>query len=358
VSDALVARVAAKLDAFALDADLALPGAGVTAIAGPSGSGKTTLLRCIAGLEPRARGRIQLGAATWLDSDRGVWVPAHRRGAAVVFQDAAPFSHLSVRGNLEYGLRRCPPARRQVSFDEATQWLGIEALLDRRSDGLSGGERQRVAIARALLAGPRLLLLDEPLASLDPPARAAILDVLRDVFARSRVPVLYVTHARSEAVHVADHVVVLEAGRVRASGPLREVALRADAPFGEPGELGAIVEAEVADVDVRDGISELRFGGGLLYVSGRLRVGERRRVEILARDVSISLEPPQRTSILNVLAARVVAIEGAESAQPLVRVDSGGTQLLARVSRRSLRVLELREGARVFASVKAVAVIP
>jgi len=358
MSDALVARVAARLDAFELDVDLTLPGAGVTAVVGPSGSGKSTLLRCLAGLESRATGRIQLGAETWLDSERGVCVPPHRRGAPVVFQDAAPFSHLSVRGNLAYGLSRCPPGRRHVGFDEATQWLRIEALLERRTDALSGGERQRVAIARALLAGPRLLLLDEPLASLDPPARAAILEALRDVFARSGIPVLYVTHARSEAVHVGDHVVVLEHGRVRASGPLREVALRADAPFGEPAELGSIVEAEVAAVDARDGISELRFAGGVLYVPGALRLGERRRVEILARDVSVSLEAPRRTSILNVLAARVVAIGGAESPQPLVRVDAGGTQLLARVSHRSLRLLELRAGAEVFVAVKAVAVIP
>lgn len=358
MSDALVARVAAQLDAFAFDVDLQVPGAGVTAVVGPSGSGKSTLLRCLAGLEPRARGAIRLGAETWLDSDRRVFVPPHKRGAAVVFQDAAPFSHLSVRGNLEYGLSRCPPARRSVAFDEAAQWLRIESLLDRRTDALSGGERQRVAIARALLAGPRLLLLDEPLASLDPPARAAILEVLRDVFARARMPVLYVTHARSEAVHVADHVVVLDRGRVRASGPLREIALRADMHFGEPAELGAIVEAQVAAVDERDGISELDFAGGVLCVSGRLRIGERRRIEILARDVSVSLEAPQRTSILNVLPAQVVAIEDAESAQPLVRVAVGETQLLARLSRRSLRVLELRAGTPVYVSVKAVAVIP
>jgi molybdate transport system ATP-binding protein len=358
VSDALVACIAAQLGAFAFDVDLQVPGAGVTAVVGPSGSGKSTLLRCLAGLESRARGAIRLGDETWLDSNRRVFVPPHKRGAAVVFQDAAPFSHLSVRGNLEYGLSRCAPERRSVAFDEATQWLRIESLLDRHTDALSGGERQRVAIARALLAGPRLLLLDEPLASLDPPARAEILEVLRDVFARTRMPVLYVTHARSEAVHVADHVVVLDRGRVRASGPLREIALRADMPFGEPAELGAIVEAQVAAVDERDAISELRFAGGVLYVSGCLRIGERRRVEILARDVSVSLEAPQRTSILNVLPARVVAIEAAESAQPLVRVDIGGTQLLARVSRRSLGALELREGTAVYVSVKAVAVIP
>ena len=358
MSGALDARLALTLGGFRLDAELRVPGTGVTAVVGPSGSGKSTLLRCLAGLEPRALGRIQLGDEIWLDAERGVCVPAHRRGAAVVFQDAAPFAHLSVRRNLEYGLRRCPVARRQLGLDDVTSWLRIVPLLDRRPGGLSGGERQRVAIARALLAGPRLLLLDEPLASLDPPARAEILELLRALFARTSIPVLYVTHARSEAVHLADHVVVMEAGRVRASGPLREIMLRADAPFGEPGELGCVVEAEVVAIDERDGIAELRFAGGMLYVPSRLRLGEQRRIEILARDISLSLEAPHRTSILNVLPALVEAVYDAESPQPIVKVDVGGTALLARVSRRSLRLLELREGVRVFVQVKAVAVIP
>ncbi len=358
MSGELEARVALAQGSFRLDVAMQAPGAGVTAVVGPSGSGKSTLLRCLAGLEPHAQGRIQLGDELWLDTQNGVCVPPHRRGAAVVFQDAAPFSHLSVRANLEYGLRRCPASRRRISFDDATSALRLAPLLERRPPGLSGGERQRVAIARALLAGPRLLLLDEPLASLDPAARAEILELLRALFARTPMPVLYVTHARSEAVHLADHVVVLNDGRVRASGPLHQMLLRTDAPFGEPAEIGSVIDAEVIAIDERDGIAELRFAGGVLFVSGRLQIGERRRIEILARDVSLSLEAPSRTSILNVLPARVEAVYDAESLQPLIRVDLSGTALLARVSRRSLRVLELREGVRVFVQVKAVAVIP
>ncbi len=358
MSGALEARVALAQGSFRLDVVLHAPGAGVTAIVGPSGSGKSTLLRCLAGLELRAQGRIQVGDRLWLDAQRGIFVPPHRRGAVMVFQDAAPFAHLSVRANLEYGLRRRPAERRLLSFDDTVRALRLAPLLDRRPAGLSGGERQRVAIARALLAGPRLLLLDEPLASLDPPARAEILELLRAFFAGTTIPVLYVTHARSEAVHLADHVVVMEGGRVRASGPLDAMLLRADAPFGEPAEIGTVIDAEVVAIDERDGIAELRFAGGVLFVSGRLRVGERRRVEILARDVSLSLDAPSRSSILNVLSARVEAVYDAESAQPLVRVDVAGTAVLARVSRRSLRLLALKEGVRVFAQVKAVAVIP
>ena len=358
MSDGLDARVALAQGAFRLDAVLQAPGAGVTAVVGPSGSGKSTLLRCLAGLEPHAHGRIVLGDEVWLDAQRDVCVPAHRRGAAMVFQDAAPFAHLSVRANLDYGLRRCPAERRRVSFEDVTSALRLAPLLDRRPAGLSGGERQRVAIARALLAGPRLLLLDEPLASLDAPARAEILELLGALFAATPMPVLYVTHARSEAVHLADHVVVMEGGRVRANGPIAETLLRIDAPFGEPAELSSVIEAEVVAIDERDGVAELRFAGGTLFVPGALRVGERRRVEILARDVSLSLDAPSRSSILNVLPARVEAVYDAASLQPLLRVDVSGTPLLARVSRRSLRLLELRDGSAVYVQVKAVAVIP
>ncbi len=324
MSGALDARVALTLGGFRLDVELRAPGRGVTAVVGPSGSGKSTLLRCVAGLEPRALGRIaarRRDLARRGTRCRRACAPA-RRGA---WCSRTPRRSRICRcaGNLEYGLRRSPVSRRQLALDEVASWLRIAPLLDRRPAGLSGGERQRVAIARALLAGPRLLLLDEPLASLDPPARAEILELLRALFARTAIPVLYVTHARSEAVHLADHVVVMEAGRVRASGPLREIMLRADAPFGEPGELGCVIEAEVVATDERDGIAELRFAGGMLYVPGRLRVGERRRIEILARDISLSLEAPQRTSILNVLPARVEAVYDADSAQPVVKVDVG-----------------------------------
>jgi len=357
VTDAVDIRVEAALGDFRLDVALALADAGVTAVLGPSGSGKSTLLRCVAGLEPAARGRIAMGPEVWLDSSRRLAVPTHRRRVGVVFQDSGLFPHLTVRGNLDYARRRTRD--RAVSFDEIVGQLGVAPLLERRTARLSGGEKQRVAIARALLAAPRLLLLDEPLASLDVRARGEILELLRRLLARTPVPVLYVTHMRSEALHLADRIVLLADGRVRGVGPVRDVAISAEAGLlAADGELGAVVETEVCAVDDEHELSTLAFAGGRLAVPGRLPLGERRRVEVLARDVSLALEEPRRTSILNVLPARVVELRDAYTAQPIVVVAVGDTRLLARISRRSVEQLGLREGVAVYAQIKAVAVIP
>jgi molybdate transport system ATP-binding protein len=276
-----------------------------------------------------------------------------------VFQDAALFPHLDVRGNLEFGWKRTPSERRSLGFDDAVRGLGIGDLLARRTEGLSGGERQRVAIARALLAGPRLLLLDEPLAALHTEARAEILELLRSLLRVTPIPVFYVTHARSEAVQLADHLVLLAGGQVRASGPLRELALGPHgAVFGDPDELGTVLDAEVESCDERGGISLLRFDGGRLAVPGGLAPGERRRLEIRARDVSLALDEPRRSSILNVLPGRVADVRAAASPQPVVAIDVGGTVLLARISRRSLEQLGIAPGLAVYAQIKAIAVAP
>lgn len=344
---------------FRLEAAITLPGPGVTALLGPSGSGKSTLLRCLAGLEPAARGRITSGDEVWLDSQAGIALPAHRRGVGVVFQDSALFPHLSVRGNLEYALRRAPAGPPPVSFDDAVGQLGLETLLERRTARLSGGERQRVAIARSLLSAPRLWLLDEPLAALDLEARREILDLVRRLLLRTPVPVLYITHTRNEALQLADEVVLLDQGRVRGAGPVHEMALRPEADFpGGEDELAAIVEAHVSQVDPERELSRLTFPGGVLTVPGRLIAGERRRLEVLARDVSLALEEPRRSSILNILPARVVEVRESRSPQPIVVIAIGETTLLARLSRYSVEQLGIEEGRAVFAQVKAVAVIP
>jgi len=356
VTGAVEVRFGLALGGFRLDAELAMAGPGVTALFGPSGSGKSTLLRCVAGLEPAARGRIVVGDEVWLDSERGIALPAHRRRVGLVFQDSGLFPHLSVLGNLDYARRRAqgaPPA-----LGELAAQIGVEPLLARRPESLSGGERQRVAIARALLAAPRLLLLDEPLASLDVAARGEILELLRRLLARTPIPVLYVTHTRSEALQLADRVVLLDAGKVRGAGPVREIALRAEPGLlGGDDELGAVVDAEVTAVDDAHELSTLAFPGGTLAVPGRLAPGERRRLEVLARDVSLALEAPRRTSILNVLAARVVEVRGARTPRPIVVVAVGDTRLLARISRLSLEQLGIAEGVAVYAQVKAVAVL-
>jgi molybdate transport system ATP-binding protein len=200
---------------FRLRVEEQLPATGLTVLFGPSGSGKTTVLRCVAGLEPTATGRVCVGGEVWLDRDAGVEVPTHERGVGYVFQDAALFPHLDVRGNLEFGLQRTPVGDRELPFEEVVGWMGLEGLIDRDVRGLSGGERQRVAMARAVLAGPRMLLLDEPFASLDRASRRALLPYLEELRNRLAVPVLHVTH---DPARLADHVLLLEAGEVTGRG--------------------------------------------------------------------------------------------------------------------------------------------
>jgi molybdate transport system ATP-binding protein len=342
---------------FALDVEFTVPGRGLTALFGPSGSGKTTLLRCVAGLERQAAGRFEVGGDVWQDDARRLFLPPHRRPLGYVFQETALFSHLSVRGNLDYGLRRTPPARRRVRFADAVEWLGIESLLERRPESLSGGERQRVAIARALLTSPRLLLLDEPLASLDAQAKAEIYPFLERLHAELAIPVLYVSHAQAEVLRLADHLLLFAGGRIHAAGPLGELSTRLDLlPWAPGGELGAVVEAQVADHDEEFALTYLDFSGGRLSLP-RLAapVGSRQRVRLLARDVGLALERPPRTSILNVFAARV--LEVGDGAQPLVKLAAGQDLLLAQVTRKSCHQLALQPGLDLFALVKGVALL-
>ena len=351
-------RVSLERCGFRLDVDVDIPNRGVSAVLGPSGSGKTTLLRAIAGLEPRARGRIELGdGRTWLDSDRRVHVPVHRREVGYVPQEAVLFDHLSVRGNLEFGRRRRPGGA--LDLDRVVAWLGIGELVDRSTVGLSGGERQRVAIARALLAAPRLLLLDEPLSAVDEPSRAEILLYLERLHRELDLPILYVSHSRSEVLRLADHVVILDRGLVVATGPVGTIAARSDLPiFGDDADVGTVADVVVAETDAELELSYLEFAGGRLAVPAiDAAPGGLRRVRLLARDVSLALERPRATSILNVLEARVVEIRQAASAQPIVVLDARGATLLARISRKSLRDLALAPGSAVFAQIKGVALL-
>jgi molybdate transport system ATP-binding protein len=355
---------------FLLDVDFTLPARGVTGLFGPSGSGKTTLLRCVAGLERAPGGRFEVAGEVWQDEARGIFLPTHRRRVGYVFQEASLFAHLSVRRNLEYGLRRRPPAERRVSLEEAVEWLGLEPLLDRGPRALSGGEQQRVAIARALLASPRLLLMDEPLAALDAAARQEILPYLERLYASLATPILYVSHSATEVLRLADHLVLLRAGTVRAAGPVAEVATRLDLlPWAPEAELGAVLEARVVEHDDRFDLTYLDFAGGRLSLP-RLDAacGSRQRVRVLARDVSLALERPERTSILNIFPARVLEIGGASAAgtapgsdaarrQPLIKLDAGGAVLLAQITRKSLAGLDLHPGGEVFAVVKGVALL-
>ena len=341
---------------FLLDVDLIIPAHGVTALFGPSGCGKTTFLRAIAGLERDPNGLCRVGDEFWQEGRR--FLPTHRRPLGFVFQEASLFPHMTVRRNLEYGLKRVLEEYQRLTLSEVVELLGVERLLERRSDGLSGGERQRVAIARALLTSPRLLLMDEPLASLDRASKREILPYLERLHGELAMPVLYVSHASDEVARLADHLVLLEAGRVRAAGPVVELLTRLDLAREQGNEAEAIIDARVVDHDERYHLSYLDFAGGRFSIArNALSIGHKARLRVLARDVSITLQPQTGTSILNIFPATVDDLVDDGMAQMLVRLDIMGTPLLSRITRKSANALALAPGKPVFAQVKSVALL-
>ncbi len=343
---------------FALDVDLQLPGRGVTAIFGPSGSGKTTLLRSIAGLERVPAGYLAVNGDVWQDETRSIFKPVHTRSLGYVFQSANLFNHLSVQGNLDYGLSRIPMADRKVSLGHATELLGIEKLLHRQPATLSGGERQRVAIARALATSPQLLLMDEPLAALDVQRKAEVLPYLERLHTELEIPVLYVSHAPDEVARLADHLVLLDAGKVTASGPTRELMTRFDLPLAHGDAAAVIIDAVVTRVEPAYHLSHAEFAGGQIsLLNPSLQVGQRVRVRVQARDVSLTLARQQGTSVLNIFAATVSSISADSPGQVMVALNAGGSTLLARITQKSLDSLGLKPGSPVFAQVKGVAVL-
>ncbi|HEX2251991.1 MAG TPA: molybdenum ABC transporter ATP-binding protein [Thermoanaerobaculia bacterium] len=362
----LVARLELTLGTLRLDAELTAPAPGVTALFGPSGAGKTTLLRALAGLE-RAAGVVEVAGRRWQDTAAGVFLPTHRRPLGYVAQEAALFAHRTVRGNLRYALERTPAGRRRLDVEEAARRVGLEGLLERRPEGLSGGERQRVALARALLRSPDLLLLDEPLAALDAAAKAEILPYLERLGRELAMPVLYVTHSRDEVLRIADRLVLLDAGRIQAAGPLADLATRLDPAAWATGDedVGTVAEAVVVGHDDAEGLTLLEVGSlPLRLPRADLPAGRRLRVRFLARDISLVLEPPRATSILNVLPARVLEVRSPETPQPLILLEvtdgegaATGLKLLSRITRHSVDRLDLAPRKRVYAQVKAVALV-
>lgn len=341
---------------FTLDVDFTVPGDGVAAVFGPSGCGKTTLLRAIAGLEKCAGGYLRVGDDVWQDGATSL--PPHRRPLGYVFQEASLFRHLSVRRNLEYGLKRVPNGRRSVGFERAVELLGLAHLLERMPAGLSGGECRRVAIARALLTCPRLLLMDEPLVGLDQKSKNDILPSLDRLRKELDIPVFYVSHVLDEVARLCDHMVLMEAGSVRASGPIKEILTRVDLPVAHGDEAEAVVDAEVAGFDEAYGLTYLRFAGGLIAVTRRgLSKGQPARLRVLARDVSLTLERQSSTSILNIFPARVAELADDSPAQVMVRLDAGGVPVLSRVTRKSVVKLGLKPGKELYAQVKSVALL-
>jgi molybdate transport system ATP-binding protein len=357
----LEVRALQQLGGFRLEVDFRAPTHGVVALFGKSGSGKTSLVNLLAGLAKPTEGRIALNGAVLLDSAAGIDLPPERRHLGYVFQEGRLFPHLDVRRNLLYGYRRAKAAARPIGLEQIVALLGIGALLDRRPADLSGGEKQRVAIGRALLANPRLLLMDEPLASLDGARREEILPFIERLRDELGLPIVYVSHDLGEIIRLADTVVLMSAGRVAAVGPIEEIMGRLDLrPMTGRYEAGAVLPARVSGHDETFGLTRLAFAGGELRVARLdLAMGAAVRVRLRARDVSLALTPPRDISILNVFAGRVVEIgagEGPYVDLKLALGESGEAMIWARVTALSLHDLKLAVGSNAFALVKAVSV--
>lgn len=353
------ARFTLPFPDFTLDVDLQLPGKGVTALFGHSGSGKTTLLRCIAGLAHAPVGMLQVRGQVWQDSDKGIFLAAHQRSLGYVFQEASLFPHLSVQKNIDYGRKRARQPADETELAAIITMLGIAHLLDKMPTQLSGGERQRAAIARALAIKPPVLLMDEPMAALDLKRKQEILPFLERLHRELDIPILYVTHSPEEVTRLADHLVVLEAGKVVASGALAEVLTRLDSPMAQGKEASSVLQVTVWDHEPEFHLSHVGFAGGVISLPYQqaTALGTPLRLRIDARDVSLTLQQPAQTSILNVLPASITGMAQPVAGQVMVRLDMGGVPLLAHITQKSAAQLGLQVGIAVFAQIKATAIV-
>jgi molybdate transport system ATP-binding protein len=343
---------------FALDVALRLPSSGVTALFGRSGSGKTTLLRCMAGLEYQRGGRMVFQGEVWQNSTRFRLV--HQRPLGYVFQEASLFPHLKVINNLLYGYRRIAVKQQKLQPEQVIELLGISELLQRYPDQLSGGQRQRVAIGRALLTSPQLLLMDEPMASLDATSKAEILPFVERLRDELDIPIIYVSHFIEEVTRLADHLVLLDQGQIAAQGDLQSLLTDPVLPFSQTETASSVLKAKVVCADAGDGLSELQLEHQSMLISRcGLQTGQATRVRILARDVVLALTRPNDISLLNSLQTQVLDIQPDShfsASQVLVRLQLGQQTLLARISKRSAERLQLQPGLMVHALIKGIAV--
>ncbi len=344
---ALRVELEGSVGGFRLDAGFSAAAGEVTSLFGPSGSGKTSLLRAVAGFV-RLRGSVHAPDGIW--QERDFFRRTHERRLGFSFQQPALFPHLTVEGNLRYATKRAG-----TRFDDLLEPLGIEALLPRRPGGLSGGERQRVALARALLTRPVALLLDEPFSALDRPARAAILPWLRRRIRKQAIAAVHVTHDLDEVGALADRMVLLRAGRVEASGPVEEMALKLDRDTGGSRfEPGALLSARLVGWDRETGLAEFDIGGATLKAAARERPEEEARLRVRARDVALATERPQKTSIRNIVGGRVLGVRELGGTLAEVRVEVGDAVIRAHLTGDGVRELDIRPGAPVFALLKGV----
>jgi molybdate transport system ATP-binding protein len=352
----LEVRLRKSYEGFRLDAEFAVDGPRVTALFGRSGAGKSSIVRLLAGLDRPEAGSVRLGERILFDHGQGIDLPPHRRRVGLVFQEGRLLPHYSVRGNLVFGWKRVPAAARLVGFDEVVALLGLAALLDRRPATLSGGEKQRVAIGRALLASPQLLVMDEPLAALDGARKAELLPYIADLSARFRLPVLYVSHDPEEILRVASDMVLLEAGKVVASGPVEEVMSRPEfAAAAGRGSLVSVINATVQSHDEEGRSSRLAFAGGHIAVPRLdLPAGSRVRARIAADHVILARGPVPGLSVRNQIPGQVLALTPI-GAMVDVLLDVG-CPLHAELTPDACRELQLAPGVAVTALIKSAAI--
>jgi len=330
---------------------------GLTAFFGRSGSGKTSLVNLLAGLDTPDSGIIEVGGVCLYSSENAINIPPDKRRLGYVFQDSRLFPHMSVAGNLKYGMRFAAAHDQQQDFGEIVELLGLSALLARQPASLSGGEKQRVAIGRALLASPRLLLMDEPMASVDAGRKSEIVAFIENLRDQLDIPIVYVSHDLEEVIRLADTMVILDNGRTMASGDVETIMSRLDLrPLTGRYEAGAVIAAEVVRHDEEFSLTELTFAGNSLWVPRLdLAVGAALRVRIRARDVSLSRSRPEDTSILNIFEGKIVEITEDDGPQQEVLLDIGAP-LIARITKKSLKQLSLQNGDTVYTMVKAAAI--
>ena len=344
-----------QLEGFKLDAKFIIPDKGITVVFGPSGSGKTTLLRAIAGLEKSDTGFLKVGDSIW-QSDHN-FVPTHKRQIGYVFQDAALFDHLNVEGNLNYVIKRKTGLTKEF-IDSIYTLLDIKPLINRSTVQLSGGEKQRVAIVRALLSNPKILLLDEPLSALDLKRKNEILPYLDSLHNLLDIPILYVTHSQDETSRLADHLMLIENGKIIGNGPVNEMLTRFDMPMARSNEAISIFDAKVINRDPEFSLMYLEFSGGQFVVPDNgMPIESLVRIRVAARDVSLTKKKQTDTSILNIFSAVVEEIAPESKAQIIVRLTMGGVILLSCLTRKSASTLGLEIGLSIFVQVKSVAIL-
>ncbi len=354
----ITARFKLDYEAFHLDVDLSLPSSGITVLYGESGSGKTTLLRCIAGLEHAPQAYLEVNQQVWQDSISGLFLPTYRRALGYVFQDALLFPHLSVADNLAFGLKRIKNNVGTTDLKTVVELLGIGSLLKRLPERLSGGERQRVAIARALVLNPDILLMDEPLASLDAKRKQEILPFLKRLHQELTIPMLYVTHDQQEVTQLADTLIILSNGVVQTSGTIEEMQNRVDVSLAEERDATTVWQATIAEHESNYHLTRVDFlGGSISLPTIAANIGTPLRIQIYARDVSITLEPSMASSILNVLAATITDITDDNQGRSSISLQIGNQTLLAHITHKSAVLLKLQLGMKVYAQIKGISIL-